>query len=391
MSLAHGRQQITKLDDLAGVLTDSSIYFDSVKYSQKTDRANTPASGDVGMRRGATGLKEATISFGGYAQIGAGTNNRLHGKSTRMLLDQYAFHGTLQKASLKMKADRPNTEVYEAWKRHGVLGLIDTTISLNGQFDDAAGMNYAVLTALLESDPASFSVMDFAPNGYAAGNLALMYSGVAGQLDIDGAPTKVVDVSGNLMSDGEYDLGISLRDIIAEVGGGAVNYASIDELAATARGGVGHLHVLQLAGPGANVTYKIQHSVDNAVWVDLITFANMNAVGSQRIEIPDGTAVNRYVRAIISAGAYTSVTAVPVFGRRGFTFGAIGTLRYLFGLLKATASTTFEAAPGGTAVGRAKKTGEAFLTDLSVELANNAVSKMSGTFVSDGPVSSGTY
>lgn len=392
-TFGHGRQTVVKLDDLAGALQDVSAFFESAKYSKKTDRPNTAAFADVGQRRGVTGLKEATISLSGYLQQTAGVANRVHGRATKVLLDQYSLTGTFQKAAIKLKADRPDTAAFsDAWKRHAVLGLIDATVNLSGQFDSTATSgNSAVLSTLVDSDPPTFSVVDIAPNGFTIGNYSMMLSGVDNQLDIDSANTKVVDVSGALMSDGQFDLGVSLHDLTAETT--TITGTAVDEAAATTNGGVGHLHVT--SANVSSVTIKIQHSTDSTTWADLITFVAVTTTGSQRIELAAGSTVNRYVKAIISAFTGTTLTFAVTFGRRSFTtsgtYAAAGTARCLFGLLMATTSSTFEYAAQGTTAGLPRKTGECFLSDLSMDFSNTAVSKVQATLISDGAVTDNMY
>jgi hypothetical protein len=79
-------------------------------------------------------------------------------------------------------------------------------------------------------------------------------------------------------------------------------------------GGAAFLQVTAQSG-GGNLVVKVQHSVDDGVWVDLITFASVAAVGAQRAAVANTVTVNRYTRELhtISAG---SATFSMAFGRR---------------------------------------------------------------------------
>ena len=70
------------------------------------------------------------------------------------------------------------------------------------------------------------------------------------------------------------------------------NGTAFDNAAATTRGGVGYLQNLSTS---TSLAVRIQHSVDNSVWVDLLTFTTAVAPGAQRLAVT-GT-VNRWVRA----------------------------------------------------------------------------------------------
>lgn len=110
-------------------------------------------------------------------------------------------------------------------------------------------------------------------------------------------------------SDGGLAFGHSHHALTAETG--TMNGASVDNAASSANGGVAHLHVT--AATLTSATVKIQHSVDDAVWADLITFAAVTARTKERKAVT-GT-VNRYTRAIVSAFTGTSFTFTAAFAR----------------------------------------------------------------------------
>jgi hypothetical protein len=94
--------------------------------------------------------------------------------------------------------------------------------------------------------------------------------------------------------------------------GGTVKQAS------TQNGGSGYLQVSQLAlGGFTNFQAKVRHSVDNAAWVDLVTFTVVTAApAAERVAVA-GT-VNRYLAssgAYGGAGAEQTVTAAIGFAR----------------------------------------------------------------------------
>ena len=64
---------------------------------------------------------------------------------------------------------------------------------------------------------------------------------------------------------------------------------------------------------GTGGAVKLQHSVDNSVWVDLITFTAAAAPTSETFEVA-GT-VNRYLRDQRTINASSSLTYVSGFAR----------------------------------------------------------------------------
>jgi len=80
--------------------------------------------------------------------------------------------------------------------------------------------------------------------------------------------------------------------------------ASVNNLAATTNGAVAHLHVTSKSGTSPTINWKVQHSADNSLWVDLMTFTQATDLTSERIAVT-GT-VNQYLRATRLGGGSNS-------------------------------------------------------------------------------------
>jgi hypothetical protein len=88
---------------------------------------------------------------------------------------------------------------------------------------------------------------------------------------------------------------------------------AVDNAASSANGGVGYLQVSDFA-TFTGAIMVIQHSTDNSVWADLVTFANVtSAPNAQRITVA-GT-VNRYLRANGDITGSGSITPFVGFAR----------------------------------------------------------------------------
>lgn len=89
---------------------------------------------------------------------------------------------------------------------------------------------------------------------------------------------------------------------------------ALDNSAGTTAGGAGFLHITGLSS-GDTIVVKIQHSTNNSVWVDLITFTlDGTALSSERVGVT-GT-VNRYLRASYDVtGASISFPLFVAFAR----------------------------------------------------------------------------
>jgi hypothetical protein len=100
---------------------------------------------------------------------------------------------------------------------------------------------------------------------------------------------------------------------------GTVTYASADfgaDFAAATSGAFAHLHITQNTRSTAT-TYKLQHSVDNSVWVDLAPTLTVNATTTQASRLDITGTVNRYVRVVATPVAGTgTITALVAIARK---------------------------------------------------------------------------
>ena len=237
----------------------------------------------------------------------------IHGKNTKVLVDQYDLSAYFKSSDTSMKADQAKTTTFGKLANTYLAGLIDSTAKLSGYFDPAAGASDAVLRAALAS--ALGQTVTIAPPGFALGTFCQLLSARESDYGVKTAIDGVVETDATFQADGPIDSGLALRSLTADTA--TANGAAVDNTAATTNGGVGHLHVTAVSGTTPSDTVKVQHSVDNSVWVDLITFTAATAVGAQRSEVATGTTVNRYLRETHTiTGTTPSFTNVVAFARR---------------------------------------------------------------------------
>lgn len=395
--IVHGRVTYLSLDDLAGSLIDISAYLDSVNgLPGKAARPKTTTFGQRADRYQALGLLDGgPISVAGFFQ--PSSTIKVHGRSTTVLFDQYALTGDLNSLTIKRMVGVPNTPVFgNTWIPRGVVGLLGGTVSVAGLFTSTASHIHTALMAGLTKDPSSVAlpVVTIGLNGFAIGSMVEMLS--AGQnsyLNTSGIDA-VTAASGDFVADDAVELGVVLHALTAETATGI--YATVDETAATAGGGVAHLHVT--AWSGTSATFKVTHSADDSTYADLITFTSVTAVGSQRdnTTLSSTAAVNRYLQGKISAASsLTSVTFVMTFARRGYTtsgtYGAGGTHRCWAGLVGIAATQTFKFGPEGSASGSLQYTGEARVQSYDLTAGIDAVTKFAASAIPDGVVSATVF
>jgi hypothetical protein len=112
----------------------------------------------------------------------------------------------------------------------------------------------------------------------------------------------------------DFDVGVSLDDFTAITIDG--NGTARDGGAATANGGVAHLHVTAFSGLTNNIV-TIEHSVDGSTsWATLVTFATYTGLTSERVVVAAGTTVRRYLRVVDNVTGTGSTTRAVCFARR---------------------------------------------------------------------------
>lgn len=232
----------------------------------------------------------------------------VHGKGTAVLLDQYDLSAYLNSYSSGRTSEASETTTFGAAAKTYIPGLQDGTISLSGLYDGSAGAVDAVLQAAIGA--ASRNVLSILPQGAGTiGNRAMVASVDETSYTIEAGVGDLVTASAEMQPSGGVWGGAVLHTLTAETAGG--NTTSIDNAASSASGGVANLHVT--AFNGTTLTAKVQHSTDNSVWVDLITFTAATAVTAEQLSVT-GT-VNRYVRVLWTA-TVTSATFAVAFARK---------------------------------------------------------------------------
>lgn len=390
MAIGHGKKAYLALDNLAGSLTDVRGSFNSINFPIETDQADTTTYGERGMRRELTGQSRASFSLGGKLRGAvAGSSAKVHGKATRVALNEFLVSGELQTGTIARSAPLANTEGYgDDWDERELKGQFDGSFSFSGPYNGATGKIEAIIEAIQHHTTDRRGIISYAASGFAVGNLVDMGALAITQRPIASPMTDKSMVSVTAPTDGEIDLGVSLHDATAETT--TFDGTAVDETASTANGGVAHLHCS--AFTGTTGTWKVQDSADNSSWADIITFAAVTGVGSQRIELAAGTAVRRYVRAICSNDDFSTATVVVVFARRDFAYGTAGTHRHWVGLVhKDNGTTSYEYGPVGNASGEKKYSGELMVTSYTVTYPHNADSTFTMELSSTGAVTPGTF
>jgi hypothetical protein len=240
-------------------------------------------------------------------------------KDVRLIANQFDLSAFFKAIKPSNEVDKLDASVFGTGNAKAyVAGLVDGSLSCEGFFDtDSVNANKIDDVLGLALTPPA--IVTYAPAGLTSiGLRAKLLSALRPKYEVNTTIGQIISVMADLSNEQKgLEAGIILHPQTAETA--TANSASVDNAAGTTNGAVGHLHVTAKTDATAVWTIKIQHSTDNSVWVDLITFTNVSdrtlAAGAQRSEVTGTT--NRYVRAQATlVSGTTSITPVVAFARR---------------------------------------------------------------------------
>lgn len=244
-----------------------------------------------------------------------------HGKNARLWVDQYELTAYFSEFTMGAKAGVAETTVFGRGAKTYIGGLKEGQISGKGFFDASSSANDPEMTAALGR--ATNMAVTFSPTGLvAAGTRAIIAYAAETDYSVTTPVAGVVANTFTAQADSGLSTGVILYDPTTALtvtstttNGGGINDRSVASPLTTSNGLVANLHVLTLTGTGTpSVTVKLQHSDDNATYVDLATFnsgSTITAVGAYSALVAYGTTINRFLRSVITtAGTTVSTTAL---------------------------------------------------------------------------------
>lgn len=189
-----------------------------------------------------------------------------------------------------------------------VPGLKSGSISLAGPQDSTGQSLHAEILSSVGVD--NGLTVTLLPDGDAVGKPALFAVTDPTDWAIDASATEAVGFTMNATADESVEMGYVLHALGAETADG--NGTAVDRAVSSTLGAAAVLHVTAFTGL-TNAIIKVQHSPDNSVWSDLVTFTTVTAIGSQRVTVAAGTTINRYLRVntdVTGTGSVTYLAAV---------------------------------------------------------------------------------
>lgn len=238
----------------------------------------------------------------------------VHGKTVALLVDDADLSSVHNDLSFPITVETAETTTFGKTDKTYIAGLGDGTISASGLFDAVA--SDAILVAKLKSASARLVTACLGP--LVLGTRCRIGAVVKTSYEVSASVGDAVAFSSEYQVTDGGDGGSIHAAARNLPNTSTVNETGQDNGASSANGGVAAIHVTANDRNGTTVV-KVQHSVDNVSYVDLVTFATLLASTKsyERVVVAPGTTVNRYTRATGTAGGTTgSVTYSVAFARR---------------------------------------------------------------------------
>jgi hypothetical protein len=231
----------------------------------------------------------------------------VHGKGTGVLFDEFDLSSFFNQANASRVIQAVNTTTFGNDDKVYIAGVESGSVSIQGLWDGSAAAADEVLDGAIGSE----SIITIAPQGLATvGNKVIMLKGEDVSYQIRSTASDAVRiVAGGTADGGVRTAGVLLQPLEAETT--TFNGTSVDNGGDSDFGGVGHIHVTVFSG--TNATVKIQDSANDTDWADLITFASITGLVSERLTVA-GT-VDQYLRFAITTDNFTSMTIACSFAR----------------------------------------------------------------------------
>jgi len=241
-----------------------------------------------------------------------------HGKNAILWMNGVKLSAFLREISGGPVVDIHDKSVFEQNDKTYLAGTEGSTLSMDGLFDGVVSAIDDLLKNLLASPSGEIFTWLPAGDGFVSRFKGMLATQTA--YDVATAATEIATVHLESTSNVGHESGQTLHPMGAETATG--NDTSTDHGAATTLGGAGYLQVSAASGSASpTLDVVIQHSVDNAVWVDLITFAQvaLASVPTALRAAVTTNPVNRWTRSKRTiAGTTPSFTYHVGFNRKFF-------------------------------------------------------------------------
>ena len=236
----------------------------------------------------------------------------MHGKNSTVLMNQYNLSTYITSVSISTEAELGDTTGFQPTSdgRTFEAGLNSGSLSLSGFLSAADGAPDKRVGQVLGGSGLVFSV---GPTLFTTlGDPARLIVGQKTSANDESDRESVVTDSYEFTASGPVGFGHVYKTLGAT--SASADGTAINNGAATAGGGVGHIHATAITG-SPTIDSLIQDSADGSTFATILTFTQLAAAGSERKSTATGAAVRQYVREKRTFGGSGSMTYAVTFAR----------------------------------------------------------------------------
>ena len=223
---------------------------------------------------------------------------KTNGLNVRLYVQGYDLSGDANALSgLGYTSELLDVTTLDVSARKRIIGSVDSEMSFDAWFDNAASQQHAVWTSNSGKIPTADQNV-LIPMGSAVGDPFVGLVAKEGAYNVTSSSGSAIAANATFSANGSAaEFGVmttSFDDTITSSTSGT----SIDNSASSSAGGSWYYQVLALSAVGGNARWhlNLQHSSDDATWTDVstATVTASDGIGAARAEFT-GT-LNRYVR-----------------------------------------------------------------------------------------------
>lgn len=236
------------------------------------------------------------------------------GRSDRILVNGYNLSSAMNKIEVKSTREKLDATSLADSNRIYESGFRTGTASTEGFFDsDTVNVNKItdVIAAAFESG--TQEVVSLGYGLYVVGGPVYMFDGCVSDYNLPIVFNQIILTNANWTSNDGMMRGKWL--VSAQYNAGTNNGTAVDNGAATASGGLFHVHLEN--STASDVDVKVQHSTTGVgSWVDLTAVNNLSAINDAgTATVAAGTTVNRYLRTVATVTGGNTVLVSAAFAR----------------------------------------------------------------------------
>lgn len=240
------------------------------------------------------------------------------GRLTAVLVDKVDASQYLNASDWSSKINTAETTHYGSTAKEFTVGQAEASLSLGGMFDGwktgDAGLSFDEVSDGFMALTTNYPITMCFDGGVAVGRRCAITAAIQTNYTPSSPVANVASIKVTATCNGRPGDGYILSSGVPITTASTTNYTSVDNLVASSNGAMAALHITANTWTGTT-TVKIQHSVDNSVWVDLITQVVPATTVIAYLPTVAGN-VNRYLRAQVTTAAGSgSVTVTAAVAR----------------------------------------------------------------------------